>query len=81
MNFWFYMNWSEIYKINIKRIKNENIFIKVSSVKSDNNNRMILMREKLYPKFKDKRMLLYFLPSFRYASKIFRNSNKNTMKI
>jgi len=52
---------SEVHETNIKRIKNEieNILNKVSSVKS-HNDRMIFIREKLYPKFKDKNIIVIF---------------------
>jgi len=47
------------------------------------NDKMIFTREKLYIKFEDKNIvvILYFLPSFWYASEIFRNSNKHIMRI
>jgi len=56
---------SEVHEPNIKRTKNEveNIFNKVTSVKS-HNDRMIFMKEKLYPKFKDKNIVVIFFAKF-----------------
>jgi len=56
---------SKVHETNIKRTKNEieNIFNKVSLVKSYNDG-MIFMREKLYPKFKDKNIVVIFFAKF-----------------
>jgi len=56
---------SEVHETNIKITKNkiENIFNKVSLVKN-HNDRMIFMRKKLYPKFKDKNIVIIFFAKF-----------------
>jgi len=56
---------SEVHEINIKKAKNEieNIYNKMSSVKS-HNDRMIFMRKKLYVKFKDKNIVVIFFAKF-----------------
>jgi len=64
---------SEIHETNIKTTKNEieNIFNKVSLVKSHTNDKMIFIREKLYLKFKDKNIVVTFCQAFCTQARFF----------